>query len=144
MRKDGSVFYVDISATTMLLNGERCALGVFRDITERKRAEEALRNSEQYVRTILDTVDEGFIVVDRDYRIETANRAYCSQIGMTREEVIRRRCYEVSHGQTVPAMNREKNARFIMFSAPGSLTRPSTGTGTLQARCSTWKQRPFR
>ena len=56
-------------------------LGVTRDITERKQAEEKIRQSEEFIRSILDTVDEGFIVIDRDYRILTANKAYCGQAG---------------------------------------------------------------
>lgn len=40
-RKDGTVFYADINATPMQVKGALYLLGVFRDITERKRAEEA-------------------------------------------------------------------------------------------------------
>ena len=71
--------------------------GIYTDITERKEAEEALRNSEQFIRKILDTVDEGFIVVDRDFHIMTANRAYCSQVGESCDAVIGRHCFEISH-----------------------------------------------
>jgi signal transduction histidine kinase/ActR/RegA family two-component response regulator len=39
-RKDGSVFYADISASTMKLNGKIHIIGVFRDVTERKLSEE--------------------------------------------------------------------------------------------------------
>ncbi len=72
-------------------------LGVTRDVTERKHAEEALRQSEHFIRNILDTVDEGFIVIDKDYRILTANKAYCSQAGRSSEEIIGSHCYELSH-----------------------------------------------
>ncbi len=41
-RKDGSVFYADISATPFVMNGKKCLMGIFRDITERKKAEEEL------------------------------------------------------------------------------------------------------
>jgi PAS domain S-box-containing protein len=78
------------------------ALAVTIDITARKEAEEQLRESERLVRNILDTVDEGFIVVDRDYRIQVANRAYCDQLGGCAEEVVGRHCYEVSHRVSQP------------------------------------------
>lgn len=45
MRKDGSVFYADIGHTMVLLEGRPHAMGIFRDISERKRAEELLRSS---------------------------------------------------------------------------------------------------
>ncbi len=71
--------------------------GTVQDITEQKKAAEKLRQSEEFVRNILDTVDEGFIVLDRDFRILTANKAYCRQVGETCDAVIGRRCYEMSH-----------------------------------------------
>ena len=76
--------------------------GIYTDITERKKAEEALLNSDQFIRRILDTVDEGFIVVDSDFRILTANRAYCSQVGGSSDSVVGRRCYEISHKSDRP------------------------------------------
>lgn len=102
LRKDGSVFYADISTTSMTLKGAKCSIGVFRDITERKQSEEALKNSEKFIRSILNTVDEGFIVVDRDYRILAANKAYSVQVGETSEELIGRHCYDVSHKSKQP------------------------------------------
>jgi PAS domain S-box-containing protein len=71
--------------------------GTAQDITERKLVEDKLRESEEYIRNILDTVDEGFIVVDRDYRIMTANKAYCRQVSLPCEEVVGSHCYGVSH-----------------------------------------------
>jgi PAS domain S-box-containing protein len=43
MRKDGSVFYADVKGSTISFAGEDCLLGIFRDVTERKCAEEALQ-----------------------------------------------------------------------------------------------------
>jgi two-component system cell cycle sensor histidine kinase/response regulator CckA len=71
---------------------------VARDMTERKRIEDALRKSEKFNRDILGSVDEGFLVIDREYRIISANKAYLTQVKLGMEEAIGRRCYEVSHG----------------------------------------------
>lgn len=43
LRKDGSVFYADINATSTTLGDKQCLIGIFRDITERKQLEEELR-----------------------------------------------------------------------------------------------------
>ena len=39
LRKDGAIVYVDINATNATIDGRKCLVGVFRDITERKQAE---------------------------------------------------------------------------------------------------------
>ncbi|MCX6743154.1 MAG: PAS domain-containing protein [Candidatus Parcubacteria bacterium] len=44
LRKDGSIFYADINTTQITLNGRQCNVGLFRDITERKKAEEELHS----------------------------------------------------------------------------------------------------
>jgi PAS domain S-box-containing protein len=71
-------------------------LAVKEDITERKRSERALAESEAKMRSILDSVDEGFIIVDREYRILSANRAFCSMLSSSEDQVVGRRCYEVA------------------------------------------------
>ena len=48
------------------------------------------------------TEAEGFIVVNEDFRILTANKAYCNQVGECGENIIGRHCYEVSHKTTRP------------------------------------------
>ena len=47
LRRDGSLFYADITGQRILYDGRPSLLGLFRDITERKLAQEALRRSEE-------------------------------------------------------------------------------------------------
>jgi len=46
LRKDGGVFYADVSPTFVTIQGKPCFLGVFRNVTERRQAREALARSE--------------------------------------------------------------------------------------------------
>ena len=55
-RKDGSVFPVEISARSIVVDGKTFFQAIIRDITERKKAEEALRESEGRVRARLDAI----------------------------------------------------------------------------------------
>lgn len=65
------------------------------DITERRRAE-------TMVKKILETVDDGFVVIDRDYRILSANRAYCEQAGRVAAEVVGGHCHALTHALERP------------------------------------------
>ncbi|MDT8317328.1 MAG: PAS domain S-box protein [bacterium] len=62
-RKDGSIFYADIKASTYWMGGEKCLLGIFRDITERKQAEEAISRALSERNTILETALVGIILI---------------------------------------------------------------------------------
>ena len=65
------------------------------DITERKRAEEALRDNEERLRTILDTIQAGVVVIDEEgHTIVDANPAALAMIGAPREQVVDRVCHE--------------------------------------------------
>ena len=71
-RKDGSVFVGEV-AGRQLPDGQIQA--VVRDITERKALDTAIRASEERVRTILESITDGFFVLDHDWRISYINRA---------------------------------------------------------------------
>jgi two-component system NarL family sensor kinase len=79
------------SAEPIEIGGKKCLLAVLEDITERKRAEERLREYEKAV----EGLDEVIWVVDREYRYLLANRAYTNFRGLQREQVVGRLVPEV-------------------------------------------------
>jgi PAS domain S-box-containing protein len=62
-------------------------LGISRDITERKRAEEALRDSEVNFRTFFETIDDLIVVATREGRILFVNKALERKLGYTAAEL---------------------------------------------------------
>ncbi len=70
--------------------------------SERRQAEKSLAQSEAMMRGILNSVDEGFVVIDRQYRIRSANRAYCSLVNLREEEVIGRQCHAILRQNNQP------------------------------------------
>jgi PAS domain S-box-containing protein len=71
-------------------------LGVQLDITEQKRIEEELRQSEQLHRAVVEQAAEGILLVDVDTkRILEANTAYQNLLGYTPEEIMRLMLYDI-------------------------------------------------
>jgi len=75
---------------------------IARDITERKQAEERLQERERYFRTLMYTLHEDIVVIDCDYRITDVNNTFLITTGSSREQVIGKHCYEISHGYAEP------------------------------------------
>jgi PAS domain S-box-containing protein len=65
------------------------------------------KKTEALVKSILDAVDESFVIIDREFRIIFANRAYASTVKMPLEDIIGRHCYEVSHHFSKPCCESE-------------------------------------
>jgi PAS domain S-box-containing protein len=70
---------------------------VFRDITERKRVEEALRESEEKFRTIVDTTSEWIWEIDADGRHTYSNPAVESLLGYTPDEFLGLSAFDFMH-----------------------------------------------
>ena len=80
---------------------------IFHDITERKQAEELLREREDFLSTILDTTADGFYVMDPEGVITNVNDAYCSFSGYAREEILGVHINDIDADQT-PAQTQER------------------------------------
>jgi two-component system sensor kinase FixL len=74
-RKDGSVFPMDLSVGEARDAGEAIFVGIIRDITDRKAAELAQRESELRLRSILDTVPDAIVVIDAEATIQSFSPA---------------------------------------------------------------------
>jgi PAS domain S-box-containing protein len=87
-RKDGSVFYVDVKGNIINLKGETCLVGVFRDITERRKIEEALKESEGKYRNLFENSPESIILLDIDGLIIECNNSSLALLGKTHESIL--------------------------------------------------------
>jgi PAS domain S-box-containing protein len=71
-----------------LIPGTKKTVGSLIDITERKQAEEALKESEEKYRTILESIEEGYYEVDIAGNITFVNDSLCTILGYPRDEII--------------------------------------------------------
>ncbi len=90
IRKDGTFGYAEITGFPLQnRKGEIIGFrGVAREITERKKMEEALRQSEERYRSILDETHEAYYELDLAGNFTVANDALCGHLGYTREELM--------------------------------------------------------
>ncbi len=90
IRKDGVGIWTEIQNSFFLNDQGKVAgiIGVARDIAKRRQYEDALRESENRYRNILESIDEGYYEVDRAGSFTFVNRAVCEILGYTREELI--------------------------------------------------------
>ena len=77
--------------------------GTAQDITERKRAEEVLRESEERERRILHTAMDGFWIADHEGHIRDVNDAYCRISGYSRTELLSLRISDLEADEPTPA-----------------------------------------
>ncbi len=89
-RKDGSKMVVSLNATAVSDEQGQVlySRSIWRDITARKQAEEALRKSEVWIRSMLDTVGAVILVLSPDHRIIEFNRTAEQVYGAKREDVL--------------------------------------------------------
>jgi len=88
IRKDGDTRWSELNAVPILWEDRPAVLCFMSDITERKQAEEALRQSEEKYRTVLEEMDEGYYEVDMAGTFTFVNDAMSRILGYSRDELI--------------------------------------------------------
>ena len=85
--KGGALIDVEVVALDFTLGEGRAVLSILTDVTERKRAEEALRRSRESFQRLFDEAPMGMGMVGSSLRYERANRALCETFGYSKEEI---------------------------------------------------------
>ncbi len=111
--KDGRIFPVEVAISAINFGGEEFHCSFVRDISERRQAEDALRESEnkyrslyQEFRGILDAIPDGVSLISPDMKIVWTNDTHgISFLGKRPSETIGEFCYQARHGRAVPCEN---------------------------------------
>jgi len=82
LRKDGAVIYADINTQPLVIDGVKCNVGFFRDITARLTAEQNLKFKNIILSTQQETSIDGILVVDENGKIISFNRRFVDMWGI--------------------------------------------------------------
>ncbi len=149
--RNGYEKWVEIDSALTRWEGKPAALGFMADITERKSTEEALRQSEEKYRAIIENIEEGYYEVDLAGTHVFANNSLCEILGYCHDELIgknyqsyiekrdRTRIYRTFHKvykTGIPAtasdwtiVRKEGSKRFVEVSASVVLNSDAQGIG---------------
>jgi PAS domain S-box-containing protein len=92
IRKDGSVVWARVGASKI---NDELRVSTIADINERIRAEQALAESEERLRTIVELAPDGIFVVGGQGQIVEVNQAACKQLKYTREQLLRLKMFDI-------------------------------------------------
>jgi PAS domain S-box-containing protein len=87
--KDGHVIFVEIIARIVDYMGNPAVMNITRDITDRKKAEIALKKSEENFRNLFEVIDDIIVVANSDGRIVYGNKALPKKLGYTTDELLK-------------------------------------------------------
>ncbi len=96
-RKDGTVVEVEVGVSTISYNGHQAICATVRDITARKRAEEALKRSEERFRSLVRYASDIIVVLAADGRILYESPAVERVLGFTVEERMGTNAFDYLH-----------------------------------------------
>lgn len=110
-RADGSTFPIDLAVGEIHGGEQRRFVGIIRDISERKRVEEQLRQREEQLRLVFDHAPLATVTYNEDGNISSANQAFCALLGYTLEEALRLNYRVITHADDLEgAMRRMAEA----------------------------------
>jgi two-component system sensor histidine kinase/response regulator len=102
-RKDGTVFPVEVRGQAFWEGGRRLTVALVRDIAERRRAEEALRESEARFRGTFENAAIGIAHTNAAGSFLRLNQKFCSIVGYPREELLQKTFQDITYPDDLAA-----------------------------------------
>ncbi|HZP25736.1 MAG TPA: PAS domain S-box protein [Dehalococcoidia bacterium] len=122
LRPDGEIIWVDRHIKPIIDETGKVVRidGVVSDITERKRTEEALRESEERFRRLFEESPLGISIVGRDFRFLDVNNKFCEMLGYTREELKALTIIDITHPEEAETQAEMSRLSFEGMGPPSS------------------------
>lgn len=118
IRADGTVIQTEVAAAPLEYKGEQSILAIIRDITERKQAEEKLRESEERFRLAFENANTGMCLVDLDGKITRVNNKMCEIFGYRKEDLERMTVNDIAYPEDM-----DKSPAFMQKTLRGEIER---------------------
>jgi len=97
--KDGTKIHVSVLGSPIIVKGEIVAVyGIYRNITDRKKSEEALQYSAKQWQTTFDAMNDPICILNEENKIKRCNQAMLNNLGKSNGDIIGEFCWKIVHG----------------------------------------------
>ncbi len=127
-RADGEVFSVEVSLTSVELNGRPVLLAVWHDLTERKRTEAALRESEERFQAFMNYSPAMAYIKDAEGRYVYINKIFADRFGVSMQELLGKTDFEWLPAEVARVVN--ENDRQVLSSGRMARVNETVPTAT--------------
>jgi PAS domain S-box-containing protein len=104
LHRDGHVFPIEL--TVLRLNGQRPGLVFFvRDLTERRRLQSELLQSQQRYKAIVENIEDGYFEVEPGGKYVFLNEAYCKSFGYRIDEMLGQSYRKFYDAESIPRIH---------------------------------------
>ncbi|HLQ43701.1 MAG TPA: PAS domain S-box protein, partial [Planctomycetaceae bacterium] len=97
LRKDQTVIDVEVRSDRIEMQGRPAAMGMLIDVSERQRAEETVRASEERFRTAFELTNMPMVLTDLDHRFVRVNEAFARLFGYSQQEILKLSLGDITH-----------------------------------------------
>jgi PAS domain S-box-containing protein len=116
--RKGHLIDVSVLATPIEVNGPVGAVGIYRDITDKKQREAALRESEARYRALFDQSPVGVFLCDRDLRITHCNEYLTALVGARYEDIVGADLLRLRGSRLMPGLRRALRGNPAFYEGP--------------------------
>jgi PAS domain S-box-containing protein len=140
VHKDGHRIPVLINSTILEVEGKKLMIGSYLEITERKRAEEALMESEARFNQALNSLTDSFMILDSKWRCLYVNEATIITAGMSKEQFLGRNIWEL-YPRSVSSTQYDQAMKTMEDKIPRTWVNGSSVNGVwYEYRAYPWKE----
>lgn len=125
--KNGKKMLTEVNCSLLQLYEKKIGILVIRDITERKKIEEKLKNAYLELNQIFNNTGDGMCIIDTDFNITSINSRLLDLLELNKDKVVGKKCYEIFPDFTCdtkncPMIQLKKGKNQFIYEAEKNLT----------------------